>query len=644
MADAQLSVSVSANIQSFTQAMNQAANATTQTGNTVTTVTQNISRNVANLNRTNLSAFNASLAAGTLQYNRLGAASNSVSRDLARAATSTSRAGDALTNFGRIAQDAPFGFIAIQNNLNPLLESYQRLVRETGSASAAFRALGSSLLGPAGIGIALSVVSSAIVVYQQYQQRANKATENAKKVTDEYVKSLESVTAANLKGAQNAQKELTDLRLLYQAYQNTNLPLKARKEAYEALQQQYPDYFKNLKFEETASEATAAAYKSLTAEILATARARAASEKIAANEGRKLENEQKIVDLEKEQIKNQRALGKAQKRGTVSGGAGIVGVAGSSGLGLAEQQKINENLSLRRTLVSDSNKLTEENARLVGYVNTQLEKGGKIIDTNNEKRSKAKEQLKKDARTISNLTITSPRIDPGAGALAIPDLDLRGVTTGISQYILLMQKANESNDNFVKSVKNLATETLASGLSTAFSAIGQSLAEGTNAIDAFGSALLSAFAGFLSQLGQMFIKEGIAQIGYGIAKNLILPGSGANNITGGIGMIAAGGVISAIGGAAGAKRGKSSYQNVSQVRGFATGGYNLPSGVALVGEKGPELLNLPTGASIDNNNRTNRILASGNRENVVINGNFEIGLEKLYVRLEQTGKKMGRKV
>jgi hypothetical protein len=42
----------------------------------------------------------------------------------------------ALTNLGRVAQDAPFGFIGIQNNLNPLLESFQRLKKRLGELEA----------------------------------------------------------------------------------------------------------------------------------------------------------------------------------------------------------------------------------------------------------------------------------------------------------------------------------------------------------------------------------------------------------------------------------------------------------------------------------------------------------------------------
>ena len=70
-----------------------------------------------------------------------------------------------LMNIGRIAQDAPFGFMGIANNINPLLESFQRLQVTTGSTKGALGALASQLTGPAGLGLAVSVVSSLLVVF-----------------------------------------------------------------------------------------------------------------------------------------------------------------------------------------------------------------------------------------------------------------------------------------------------------------------------------------------------------------------------------------------------------------------------------------------------------------------------------------------
>jgi hypothetical protein len=72
---------------------------------------------------------------------------------------------NALTNFSRIAQDAPYGMIGITNNLNPMLESFQRLAATEGGTKKALQAMAAGLTGPAGIGIGLAVVSSLIVAF-----------------------------------------------------------------------------------------------------------------------------------------------------------------------------------------------------------------------------------------------------------------------------------------------------------------------------------------------------------------------------------------------------------------------------------------------------------------------------------------------
>lgn len=77
----------------------------------------------------------------------------------------TADATNALTNLSRVAQDAPYGFMGIANNLNPMLESFQRLSKETGGAGAAMKAMVSGLMGPAGIGVALGVISSLVVAF-----------------------------------------------------------------------------------------------------------------------------------------------------------------------------------------------------------------------------------------------------------------------------------------------------------------------------------------------------------------------------------------------------------------------------------------------------------------------------------------------
>lgn len=68
-----------------------------------------------------------------------------------------------LMNLNRVVQDAPFGFVAVANNIDPLLESFQRLSRESGGAGVALRTLFGSLWGGAGLSFAVSALSAIII-------------------------------------------------------------------------------------------------------------------------------------------------------------------------------------------------------------------------------------------------------------------------------------------------------------------------------------------------------------------------------------------------------------------------------------------------------------------------------------------------
>lgn len=96
---------------------------------------------------------------------RASKATKTFGTELDKAKLSTNQSTMALMNFGRIAQDAPFGLMGITNNLNPMLESFQRLKQTTGSTGSALKAMVGSLTGAAGVGVALSVVSSLLLVF-----------------------------------------------------------------------------------------------------------------------------------------------------------------------------------------------------------------------------------------------------------------------------------------------------------------------------------------------------------------------------------------------------------------------------------------------------------------------------------------------
>jgi hypothetical protein len=109
---------------------------------------------------------------------------------------SSGAATNALTNLSRVAQDAPYGFIGIANNLNPLVESFQRLQKETGSTSAAFKAMAGGLMGPAGIGLAIGAVSSLLVAFGPKIANFVKGIDAAKEAEDKFAESLDKARAS----------------------------------------------------------------------------------------------------------------------------------------------------------------------------------------------------------------------------------------------------------------------------------------------------------------------------------------------------------------------------------------------------------------------------------------------------------------
>jgi len=142
----------------------------------------------------------------------------------------TADATNALTNLSRVAQDAPYGFMGIANNLNPLLESFQRLQKESGGVGSALKSMAAGLMGPAGIGLALGAVSSLIVAFGDDLLDYINGTDEAVKAQDAFNKSLED---SKTKAAEQA----TSLNLLIAVAQNANATDEQRAKALNAVKE-----------------------------------------------------------------------------------------------------------------------------------------------------------------------------------------------------------------------------------------------------------------------------------------------------------------------------------------------------------------------------------------------------------------------
>ena len=175
-------------------------------------------------------------------------------------------------------------FLAISNNIPMLVDEINRL-REANKAAAAE--------GRAGVSIwkalsgaffswntAISVGVTLLTVYGGEIVKWIGNLFNAKKQVSILADEVNRYNSAMVEARKRAGEEIGQLRVLYSQVSNVNLSMEARLSAVKKLQTEYPAYFKNLTKEQILAGNASAAYRQLTNDIMAAARARAAQERI----------------------------------------------------------------------------------------------------------------------------------------------------------------------------------------------------------------------------------------------------------------------------------------------------------------------------------------------------------------------------
>ena len=537
----------------------------------------------------------------------------------------------ALTDLSRIAQDAPYGFMAISNNLNPMLESFQRLKIESGSTGGALKAMAGSLAGPAGIGIALAVVSSAIVAYNQH-------TTKTKEVTDEAKKALEGLISP-------LAHEATEVSTLIGVLKNENETRDRKVAALKELKSINPEIFGQLKVEKNAVDGLNSAYDAYIGNL----KNLLAIKIIQA----KLDKEfAKLIELDGSALTKteQNGIDFAKSLGTIL--TTDLKKAGAEGANMARQmENVNKSLDNKKQkeIAATTAKIKELNDALQEF-STKV----KLPEDANLK----KEKIKKDAETITSVLkkLNEDMRDQQAISIAFdkstlpeqmklvesaitklisdfnlsPDSDIimglkadvtkvPGNLKNLTDYNELLARVsadayyeayqkkleqlqkNPQKDHKMKVVapklelteygKQLedATKTLSEGINNTFQELavnaavsfGEALGNAMSGQDAFGN-FFTGLAKSLGQgmiaIGKMFIKFAAQML---IARKAITMNPYVALIAG-IAMVAIG----------------TALNNALKAQAFAVGTRNAPGGLSLVGERGPELVNIPRGASV----------------------------------------------
>jgi hypothetical protein len=526
----------------------------------------------------------------------------------------TAQATQSLTNLGRVVQDAPFGFLGIANNINPLLESFQRLKAETGSTKTALKALGSSFVGAGGLGLAVSLVSSALIVFGDRlfasSKRADEAAESAKK----YSEAVKGIFEGQGK---EATQVLTLITVLKSETETRERKLVALKE----LNKINPEIFKGLKLEGDAVSGLDRVYQSYIENI----------KNVVAVKIIQLKLEEKLTKLleiqgvgQTQQIKNLAALSKAINSRTAnelrSGGNSV----------LANQLEALTTFSERTGAgkIATLNKEIEDLAKQLGEFSKAIKLNPANDGNSVIKRTKEQvDELKKSVLEL-NRVITQDFLDlfygnkqnPSASkVVTIPaklDIQIENPETLFNNLLNPARNSLQQIVDFSLAVGEIIRESFSNVLISIGEGFGSLLSGGS--IGNFFAGIFEQIGAALQQLGKYFITTAnlIKTIRAALIKNPVLA------IAAGISLIAIGKLIS----------------NASKKQAFAVGTRFAPGGLSLVGERGPELISVPRGAQITPSAQTANIF--GGLQSVEVYG--MVRGNDIYFSNRRTAQTIGR--
>lgn len=510
----------------------------------------------------------------------------------------------AMTNLGRVVQDAPFGFLGIANNLNPLLESFQRLRASTGSNAAAFKALGSSLLGAGGLGFALSAVSTLLILYGDKLFGASKASKDAKDAADKYKDAIKGIFA-------EVAKEATQVASFVAVLKSETETRDRRLAAIKELQKIQPEIFAGLKLEGDAVVGLDAAYINYVKSLSTVIAVKLKQQQLETLITKQLELQGATLTKTQTDFINKLKLANDLRNGELK-------------FGELNQKQLFD----KARAIEFDNKLTKQNAELNADIAqiiadiSELSKGVKlpgIKDVKGAKELKFEyDALKAIFEDLLGLqAIFSSQIEAqvklraairldfanGAGS-AFDDFtkQIPAVSTELQKRIdgftknnpiLLAADANLklrlAKDEEVKKQLQELSDTVRNTAGDVFAGIGDTIGEALSGGD-FRKGIQSfvtAIADGISSLGKQFIKIGLLAI---LAKNAFskLFANPALSIVVGVALVAAGAALknALSGGIDGAR---------------ALGGPVKKGGTYLVGERGPELFTPDTGGKIVSN-------------------------------------------
>ena len=224
-------------------------------------------------------------------------------------------------SFAQVARELPslamgpqMFFLAISNNLPMLSDAIadvrkqNELLKASGQKGVpVWKQLASALFS---YNTFLVAAISLSIVYGKEIGNWIKNMMSGSKATGLAAEATERLNKAIDEGLKQTQEEISQLKVLYSAATDTSRGTDERKRAVKELKEQYPDYFSKLDNEVIMTGKAADAYERLTANIIASSKARASMKFMDENNAKIIELEREIADAQTKRAEAQAELDK----------------------------------------------------------------------------------------------------------------------------------------------------------------------------------------------------------------------------------------------------------------------------------------------------------------------------------------------
>ena len=524
---------------------------------------------------------------------------------------------NALMQFSRIAQDAPYGIIGIGNNITSTVEAFGHLKNSTGSTGGALKALAGSIMGSGGILLAVSLVTTA---FTYMAQNGLTVGDVVGKMTGSFDSARKAMQDMNAEVAKNSQAQITQVGAYVSAAKNINLSMSERLLAVKKLQDEYPGYFGNLSTEQILNGNVAGAVREVTKALIAKAKASSIVGKIVDLAEKEEGIQSKINDEILRQVKmskmtNAEAFETARIINQVlKGNIAIGDVINKTG---TRQQYLN---SIQADAILKSNGLLGDlGAELRANVSEQ-DKYTKSVNNSLAAtlnlEAKAKSTKTKASPKPTKYKNPNPNFNAGNGfigggivnpnlGLVTPDLGVDEAAIAANEKLrLALELQKKTIEDFNKELGSIVTNGTVNALAGIGESIGSALASGGNVIDAVGKSILGSMGSMLQELGKATIAYGVGLIA---VKTAIKNPTTA--IAAGVAMVALGSMISksvaksssVVGGGGSVSTGASVSSPTSST-GSSSGGSSFQGGTVVFEISGQSLIGVLSN-TLDKNRR-----------------------------------------